>query len=109
MSEAAPIRRLETIRRYNFESRCIVELRRIVGFGTFKRRRRPVHLVDIVWNETNPPLEADYKLTVGAQIVTVRYVRGAWIGSTYSPYAARLKAYPQAAFDPSRAASTNAA
>jgi hypothetical protein len=109
MREAAPIRRLEIIRRHNFESRCIIELRRIAGFGTFNRRRRPVHLVDIIWHDTNPPLQADYELTVGAQTVKVRFARGVWIGSTYSPHAARLKKHPQAALDTSRTASTEVA
>lgn len=108
MSQDAPIRRLEIVRGHNFESRCFIELRRIVGRGRFIFPRPSMNMVDIVWTQKSPPANGDYELSVGDQTVNVRYAGGRWMGSTYKPSAARLKSHPQIALGRTRPASNNA-
>lgn len=84
-----PIRRLERIRGSNFETPCIIEL-----------RRNTTNLVDVVWAQTRPPENGDYELSVGAQEVRVRYLDGDWLTSSYEPSEARLRAHPQVVFNP---------
>lgn len=111
MKADEPIRRLEMIRGPGFESICIVELNRIAGRERCSRPRPPLNVVDIVWTQKSPSVDGDYSLSVGAQTVNVHYSysRGVWMGTTYTPSLARLKAYPQAVFNSWRPRSANAA